>query len=109
MNFSLRCHLCNALLPAGASRVCDQCLGPLEVTYDYDAVAPRLSRTLHSGFTPLVWAARLGRLLGVRELYVKADPVNHPTFSCKDRVVSVHGYDEVPATPDGVTSGSRSM
>ena len=32
---------------------------------------------------------RLARELGVAELYIKDDSVNHPTFSYKDRVVSV--------------------
>jgi threonine synthase len=114
MNFSLRCHLCKASFPATALWVCDQCLGPLEVTYDYQAIAPLVSREriasrpknlwryreflpiagepltgLHSGFTPLVRADRLARKLGVRDLYVKDDSVNHPTCSYKDRVVSV--------------------
>ncbi len=34
-------------------------------------------------------ADRLAARLGVRELYVKDDSVNHPTCSYKDRVVSV--------------------
>jgi threonine synthase len=114
MNFSLRCHLCGTSFPASALWVCDQCLGPLEVTYDYKAIAALVSRELiesrpknlwryreflpierepltglHSGFTPLVRADRLARRLGVRELYVKDDSVNHPTCSYKDRVVSV--------------------
>ena len=114
MNFSLRCHLCGTGFPASALWVCDQCLGPLEVTYDYAAIAPLVSRALiesrpknlwryreflpierepltglHSGFTPLVRADRLARRLGVTELYVKDDSVNHPTCSYKDRVVSV--------------------
>ena len=114
MHFSLRCHLCGTTFPPTALWVCDQCLGPLEVTYDYAAIAPLVSRALiesrpknlwryreflpiadepltglHSGFTPLVRADRLARRLGVRELYVKDDSVNHPTCSYKDRVVSV--------------------
>src|SRR5205809_201585 len=44
---------------------------------------------LHSGMTPLVRADRLAAVLGVKELWVKDDSVNHPTFSYKDRVVSV--------------------
>jgi threonine synthase len=44
---------------------------------------------LHSGFTPLVRCDRLARRLGLSELYVKDDSVNHPTLSYKDRVVSV--------------------
>jgi threonine synthase len=114
MNFSLRCHLCGTTFPATALWVCDQCLGPLEVTYDYAAIARVVSRELiesrpknlwryreflpiehepltglHSGFTPLVRAERLAKRLGVRELYVKDDSVNHPSCSYKDRVVSV--------------------
>jgi threonine synthase len=114
MNFSLRCHLCGTTFPASALWVCDQCLGPLEVTYDYAAIAKLVSRELiasrpkslwryreflpiehepltglHSGFTPLVRADRLAKRLGVTELYVKDDSVNHPSLSYKDRVVSV--------------------
>ena len=114
MNFSLRCHLCGTGFPATAAWVCDQCLGPLEVTYDYAAIARLVSRELiesrpkslwryreflpiehepltglYSGFTPLVRTKRLAERLGVRELYVKDDSVNHPTCSYKDRVVSV--------------------
>jgi threonine synthase len=114
MSFSLRCHLCHAIFPAEALWVCDKCLGPLEVVYDYAVLARSMSREaiarrpenlwryrellpvtgdprtgLHSGFTPLVRADRLAARLGVRELYVKDDSVNHPTCSYKDRVVSI--------------------
>ena len=109
----LSCHLCGAKYPAEALWVCSECLGPLEVVYDYDAVRGALSRQLiesrprnlwryrellpveeprtgfDSGFTPLVRATRLARELGVAELYLKDDSVNHPTFSYKDRVVAV--------------------
>src|SRR5947208_2397541 len=44
---------------------------------------------LYSGYTPLVKADRLAKKIGVRELYLKDDSVNHPPFSCKDGVVSV--------------------
>jgi threonine synthase len=43
---------------------------------------------LNAGFTPLVKATNLGRLLGLDELYLKNDCVN-PSYSFKDRVVSV--------------------
>jgi threonine synthase len=114
MTFSLRCHLCQTVFPPTALWVCDRCLGPLEVSFDYDAVAKTISRAaiearprnlwryrellpidgeprtgLHSGFTPLVRADRLAVRLGVKELYVKDDSVNHPTCSYKDRVVSI--------------------
>ena len=109
----LTCHLCGATYPPKANWVCSECLGPLEVTYDYDAVRKVISRELiesrppslwryvellpvseprtgfHSGFTPLVRASRLADALGVSELYIKDDSVNHPTFSYKDRVVSI--------------------
>ena len=44
---------------------------------------------LKSGFTPLIRAKNLGKVLGVKELYIKDDSVNHPTLSFKDRVVAV--------------------
>ena len=108
----LTCHLCGKQYPATASWVCE-CLGPLEVTYDYAAIARVISRELigsrpkslwryqellpveeprtgfNSGFTPLVRATRLAQALGVAEVFIKDDSVNHPTFSYKDRVVSV--------------------
>ena len=109
----LTCHLCGATYPVQALWVCAECLGPLEVTYDYPSVRKVLTRQLiesrprslwryqellpvespktgfNSGFTPLVRADRLARELGVDELYIKDDSVNHPTFSYKDRVVSI--------------------
>src|SRR5919199_231267 len=109
----LTCHLCGATYPPEALWVCSDCLGPLEVSYDYAAVRSVLTRELiesrprslwryrellpveepktgfNSGFTPLVRAKRLADALGVSQLYIKDDSVNHPTFSYKDRVVSV--------------------
>ena len=108
----LQCHLCKAFFAAEATYVCDRCLGPLEPLYDYSAIAltreqiagrpknlwryrellpitgePRTG--FNSGFTPLVRCDRLAARLGVDELYIKDDSVNHPTLSYKDRVVSV--------------------
>ena len=108
----LQCHVCKAAFPALATYVCDKCLGPLEPVYDYDAI--KLTREeiesrpkniwryrellpitgepktgFHSGFTPLVRCTRLAERLGVSELYIKDDSVNHPTLSYKDRVVAV--------------------
>ena len=109
----LTCHLCGASYPPEALWVCSECLGPLEVTYDYPAIRAAMSRSLiesrprslwryrellpveepktgfNSGFTPLVRATRLAKELGISELYIKDDSVNHPTFSYKDRVVSI--------------------
>lgn len=108
----LECHLCHTPFPAEALYVCDRCLGPLEPVYDYGAIhvtreqiasrpknlwryrellpiagEPRTG--FNSGFTPLVRCDRLADRLGLRELYIKDDSVNHPTLSYKDRVVSV--------------------
>jgi threonine synthase len=108
----LQCHVCKATFPALATYVCDKCLGPLEPVYDYAAI--KLTREeierrpkniwryrellpitgeprtgFHSGFTPLVRCSRLAERLGVHELYIKDDSVNHPTLSYKDRVVAV--------------------
>jgi threonine synthase len=110
----LRCRECGREYPKEAIHVCEFDFGPLEAAYDYDAVKEILSREvisqrtrsmwryrellpihgqpsvgLHTGFTPLVRAKRLAERLGVRELYIKNDAVNHPTLSFKDRVVSV--------------------
>ena len=110
----LQCSLCKTPYPAEALFVCDRCLGPLEAAYDYAAVRTALTREVikqrprnlwryrellpidgepqtgfHSGFTPLVRADRLAKELGLRELYLKDDSVNHPSLSYKDRVVSV--------------------
>jgi threonine synthase len=100
------------MFPAEAIYVCDKCLGPLEPVYDYQAIhvtreeieqrpknlwryrelLPITGEPLtgfHSGFTPLVRCDRLAARLGLSELYLKDDSVNHPTLSYKDRVVSV--------------------
>src|SRR3954468_1898141 len=109
----LRCRECARAYPAEALHVCEWCFGPLEVVYDYDAIAKHLSREriesgpntiwryadllpadstapvdLGAGFTPLVRADRLAAELGLGELWIKNDTLN-PTGSFKDRVVSV--------------------
>ena len=108
----LQCHICRTMFPPEAVYACGKCLGPLEPVYDYSAM--HLTRELiasrpkniwryrellpitgepktgfHTGFTPLVRCTRLAERLGLRELYIKDDSVNHPTLSYKDRVVSV--------------------
>ncbi len=110
----LRCKECGTEYPADRSFVCMECFGPLEVQYDFDGIKANLNPEIiaardhnlwryrellpldgepltgfHSGFTPLVKADRLAHELGIRDLYLKDDSVNHPTFSYKDRVVSV--------------------
>jgi len=110
---SLRCRECARAYPVEALHVCEFCFGPLEVAYDYEAIAASVTRekiaagpstiwryadllpasaenpvNLGAGFTPLVRADRLAAELGLGELWIKNDTLN-PTGSFKDRVVSV--------------------
>src|SRR5881296_4245004 len=110
----LKCRLCGKAYPKQPLNFCTEDFGPLEVDYDYEAVAEALSRAkvelrpdtmwrfrellpidgeptvgFQVGFTPLVKADRLAKRLGLREVWVKNDTVNYPTLSFKDRVVSV--------------------
>jgi len=110
----LVCKECGHSYSAERQYVCTDCFGPLEVAYDYSAIGRSTSREqvaqrprnlwrykellpadgppatgFQSGFTPLVRATRLAQELGVEELYVKDDTVNHPTLSYKERVVSI--------------------
>ena len=110
----LKCRECGKAYPAEPLHVCEFCFGPLEVDYDYEAIAATISRDrivagpkslwryidllpvekeatvgLHGGFTPMIRATRLGQVLGLDALYLKNDTVNHPTLSFKDRVVAV--------------------
>ncbi len=109
----LRCRECGREYPIEPINVCDFCFGPLEVVYDYDAIARVISREhitsgpltlwrykellpvdyneavdIQAGFTPLLRAKNLGKRLGLEELYIKNDSVN-PSYSFKDRVVTV--------------------
>jgi threonine synthase len=114
---SLICRECGKEYPTTAIHVCELCFGPLEVKYNYDEIRKTISRKKieegphsmwryldllpvestsvhavigpHAGFTPMVRARNLGAYLGLDELYIKNDTVNHPTLSFKDRVVSV--------------------
>ncbi|AFY69512.1 L-threonine synthase [Thalassoporum mexicanum PCC 7367] len=114
-NFNgLKCKECGTEYEAKAIHVCELCFGPLEVVYDYEAIAEKVSREsikegpisiwryreflpvatddyidTSTGMTPLLKANRLARRLGIKELYIKNDAVNMPTLSFKDRVVSV--------------------
>jgi threonine synthase len=111
---SLRCKECNAEYPLEARYACEQCFGPLEVSYSArpgtdpgglrrriqagphslwrysDFLPVRAPRTglLPAGFTPLLRVDRLAERLGLRELWIKNDAAN-PTHSFKDRVVSI--------------------
>jgi len=109
----LKCRECKREYPIEPIHVCEFCFGPLEVNYDYDYIKSTISKEsiskgpkslwryidllpvenptvgLTAGFTPLKKADKLGKILGLKNLYIKDDSVNHPTLSFKDRVVSV--------------------
>lgn len=111
---ALKCKECGAEYEPKAIHVCEFCFGPLEVSYNYDALRRQVTREsieagpnsiwryrpllpvatdnvidVGTGMTPLVKANRLARRLGIKNLYIKNDAVNMPTLSFKDRVVSV--------------------
>ncbi|MCK4964546.1 MAG: pyridoxal-phosphate dependent enzyme, partial [Dehalococcoidia bacterium] len=109
---ALSCRKCGREYPPEPINLCDFCFSPLEVVYDYKSMAKAVSREnlssgpasmwryrdllpvesevvdIGTGFTPLVKADNLGRELGLEQLYIKNDCLN-PTYSFKDRVVSV--------------------
>jgi threonine synthase len=109
----LTCRECGRAYEVAPLHVCEWCFGPLEASYDYDAIAGTVTREkiargpssiwryadllpadrgsavdLGAGFTPLVRAERLAGALGLGELWIKNDTLN-PTNSFKDRVVAV--------------------
>ena len=114
----LACHRCDNSYPLEETVfACPDCGKGLDVVYDYELAArhfkdvPGLERPqniwhfeellpivdasaqarvgLHSGYTPLIRADRLGAELGLSNLYLKDDSSNRPSLSYKDRVVSM--------------------
>ena len=110
---ALQCKECRESYPLEARYACEQCFGPLEVSYELSGLdaaetrrkiqagPPTLWRyadflpfetpprtALAGGGTPLIRADRLAERLGLREVWVKNDAAN-PTHSFKDRVVTV--------------------
>src|SRR4051795_6868558 len=111
---NLKCKECGTSYELDASYVCENCFGPLEVSYDYSGLDAagvkrriqagsqgiwrysdflpfkgRASDPLEPGLTPLLKADRLAERLGVdAEIWIKNDAAN-PTHSFKDRVVAV--------------------
>src|SRR3972149_2469356 len=109
---ALKCRKCGQEYPLKPMNLCELCLSPLEVDYDYKAMAKAVSRQkiargphgmwryrdllpaespevdLGTGYSPLVKAENLGRELGLDHLYVKNDCLT-PSYSFKDRAVSV--------------------
>src|SRR3989338_6908396 len=134
----LKCRECGRHYPKEALYVCEYCFGSLEVVYNYEEIKEILTKDviasrpknlwryrellpidgaptdgLHSGFTPLIEAKNLAKALGVKELYIKDDSVNHPTLSFKDRVVAValskakeFGFDTVACASTGNLANS---
>jgi threonine synthase len=107
----LSCRECGKTSGLGPFYACEDCFGPLEVSYDF----PRLTRAdieagprniwryapllpvpsdvaarpnTEPGYTKLVRADGLAAELGMRRLWIKDDSGN-PTHSFKDRVVAV--------------------
>jgi threonine synthase len=114
----LRCPKCGQTFALSETEAfCPDCSRCLDVTYDYELAAQRLKQFplaerpqnvwrfeellpitdaaaqsrvgQFSGFTPLIRAERLGAELGLTNLYLKDDSSNRPSFSYKDRVVSM--------------------
>ena len=133
----LKCKECGHQVGIKPLHVCEQCFGPYEVEYDYEAMKGKVTREsiqkgpkslwrykdllpvekpvtgFHSGFTPLKKADRLGRELGCPNLWIKDDSCNYPTYSYKERVVSVaiskavdFGFDTVGCASTGNLANS---
>jgi threonine synthase len=114
----LACHRCDKHYPLQDTVfACPDCGKGLDVVYDYELAArhfrdvPGSERPqniwhfeellpivdasaqarvgLHSGYTPLIRADRLGAELGLGNLFLKDDSTSRPSLSYKDRVVSM--------------------
>lgn len=128
----LKCKECGRKEAIRPLHVCESCFGPYEVEYDYQAMKGKVTRQsiaagpsslwrykdllpvekpvtgFHSGFTPLKRADRLASELDCRQLWIKDDSCNYPTYSYKDRVVAVaiskaveFGFDTVGCASTG--------
>jgi threonine synthase len=135
---ALHCRECGREYAPDPLHACEFCFGPLEVTYDYEGMRGHVTRAsieagppsmwryrdllplgtdtppidLGTGFTPLLRAGNLARELGLRNLYIKNDCMN-PTWSFKDRVVSVAasrarelGFDTLACASTGTLANS---
>ena len=133
---ALQCRKCGQEYPLQPMGMCGFCLSPLDVIYDYKAMAKAVTKEklaegplgmwryrdmlpaedkevdIGTGFTPLIEADNLGRELGLDHLYIKNDCLN-PTYSFKDRVVSVaaskareFGFDTIACASTGNLAAS---
>ena len=109
--YHIECFICHKETDERQNTtVCTFCGGPLDVIYDYDHLKDRMNsylmrtapakvikyldfypllerhklNTLNEGGTPLHEAKNLGKLLGLRKLYIKNEGLN-PTGAFKDR------------------------
>ncbi|WP_290623644.1 MULTISPECIES: threonine synthase [unclassified Archaeoglobus] len=132
----LKCRICGEEYAAEPIYYCSYCFGPLEAVYDYERIKETVTREeiekrvqsiwryreflpvntkpvdLGAGFTRFIHAENLGRELGLRNLYLLDDSTN-PTYSFKDRVVSVavtkakeFGFKAVGCASTGNLAGS---
>jgi threonine synthase len=136
----LRCTACGLEVePRGMQYACEACGKNLEVVYDYEAIRKRVTRDrlakdpdlsiwryrdfypleesgfrfpLQIGWTPLLRAERLGRSLGLADLWVKDDGRN-PSASFKDRASSIAvakalelGFDRICGASTGNAASS---
>lgn len=112
---ALKCLKCKReYQPTEKIYVCKECGGKLDIQYDYDKIAERITKedlegrpagvwkyqeflpiadtenmiTLDEGGTPLLEAKNLAQELGIRQLWLK-DETRNPTSSFKDRPMSV--------------------
>ena len=110
MAISLECRECKKAFEPTFRYVCDDCFGPLDVKYEFPTVnkntfadrehtywryfelLPIQNKenivSINAGMTPLIKAEKLGKKLGLNNLYIKNDSVN-PTFSFKDRPAGI--------------------
>jgi len=106
----LRCRECKKEYDSTFKYICDECFGPLDVQYHFPSITkdtftnreqtywryfellPIIDKSnivsISAGMTPLVRAEKLGKEIGLNNLYIKNDSVN-PTFSFKDRPAGV--------------------
>ena len=109
----LKCKECGRQYDIRPIYMCEYCFGPLAVEYNMDRAGKLMTRKrvrngphslwryrdllpldaeaavdLCAGYTPLMRADRLARQIGLKTLFIKNECFN-PTFSVKDRMVSV--------------------
>jgi len=126
----IRCHGCGTEYPEGAPCTCSKCGGRLDIEYDYEAIAETISPgtlesrepsvwkysellplqkdtrvTLGEGGTRLVRTERLGKAVGLKNLYIKNETEN-PTGSFKDRCATVSVSKALEAGASGLVIAS---